>query len=96
VINSIFNRSYSQIIKAKAKDYFRLIKKYSTSKEYIAAAKRQMESLFMISRGDVSPSFTHQYINKKEVSLSNFKGKQIYIDVWATWCAPCKKQILFL
>jgi len=80
VINSIFNGRYSQKKKTrdKAKDYFKLIKKYSTSKEYIAAAKKQMESLFLIRKGDVSPSFTYQDINKKEVSLLDFKGKLIY------------------
>jgi peroxiredoxin len=43
-----------------------------------------MESLFLIRKGDVSPSFTYMDIKKKEVSLSDFKGKLIYMDVWAT------------
>ncbi|MFH0760636.1 MAG: TlpA disulfide reductase family protein [Bacteroidota bacterium] len=30
------------------------------------------------------------------MSLSNFKGKYVFIDFWATWCMPCKGDIPFL
>jgi thiol-disulfide isomerase/thioredoxin len=37
--------------------------------------------------------FTYKDQNDKDVSFSDFKGKYVYIDAWATWCAPCKQQI---
>jgi len=32
----------------------------------------------------------------KAPDLSDFKGKYVYMDIWATWCGPCKVQIPFM
>src|ERR1051326_116811 len=37
--------------------------------------------------------FSFKDIDAKKVSLSDFKGKVIILDFWATWCEPCKKEI---
>ncbi len=34
-------------------------------------------------------------INRLEELLKIFKGKKVYIDVWATWCAPCKDEFKY-
>lgn len=38
-------------------------------------------------------TFVCKDINGKEVRLSDFKGKYIFLDIWATWCGPCKGEL---
>ena len=40
-----------------------------------------------------APNFTLTDIDGKEVRLSELKGKEVYLDFWATWCSPCLMQM---
>lgn len=46
--------------------------------------------------GLVSPSFEFDNYKGGKTKLEDFRGKYVYIDVWATWCAPCRAEIPFL
>ena len=40
-----------------------------------------------------APSFKLKDDKGKTVSLDDYKGKKVYINVWATWCGPCMREI---
>jgi peroxiredoxin len=46
-----------------------------------------------IQPGLEMPNFTFPDINGKEVSLSDHRGKVVLVNVWATWCPPCRQEM---
>src|SRR5438552_19185170 len=50
--------------------------------------------------GHPAPDFSlvmlHSVSTKSALSLSNFKGKPVVLNFWASWCQPCKEELPLL
>ncbi|MEZ4911222.1 MAG: TlpA disulfide reductase family protein [Saprospiraceae bacterium] len=60
---------------------------------FLRQEKRLIDALEHLMEGKVAPQIIARDINSNEVNITSFNGKYKYIDVWATWCEPCIKEM---
>lgn len=47
----------------------------------------------LVSKGQRSPQFLYENLSGRMIGLNDFKGKYVFINLWATECEPCKEEL---
>ncbi|AOC94512.1 MULTISPECIES: TlpA disulfide reductase family protein [Flavobacterium] len=100
---------FTALLDSKLKADTESLEKGNFAPEFKTALKRSFESFHQYAAeeyervskankmvGKPSPGFDYENFKGGKTKLSDLKGKYVYIDLWATWCAPCRAEIPYL
>ena len=94
LIKGLYEIYYNEKFEQKSIDaILKTISEKSSVPEHRKIAANIILITSRLAIGDDAPGFELLNSKNEPVSLSDFKGKYVYLDFWATWCVPCLQEM---
>ncbi len=73
--------------------FWKVEKSREVAPKPISQAPASVQRPQPVMEGKTAPSFTLPTIAGAELSLEDYRGKFVFLNIWATWCAPCREEM---